>query len=734
MSITIPRAGVIAGRAAQVRVEADQTGAVISEFGDAMMKQAAKWQAEKLDMAGKKAQIGIARDLGLARQEAEQLGDPEAIGTFWDTRYGEIREKWLNGTDENGQPLIAPELREGLGLTLDELNNRHGLALGEKAIGLRQSQREAEWITMREQVTLDAASAGDPQSRAALLEIGEAAIDSRAAAGIITPAEAAREKIALRNDVTSARATALIAEDPAGFLDRAEAGEFNALGAETLATRRVQAQSALDRMNAEAAKAAELMEQQQSAEIGKRLGVMTDLMSEGFTVTDEAFLTDPRVQAHPDFPAAQAAQSLRDELPGIRQATVAELDAAIAAEEAAPKTHKYQTERVKVLRQWRDEAAARWNSNAVEQARRANMPVPDLPADPTDPGFADRFAARLSLDEGLRGSGHTQTQAVLDDREKAALKATLAPAADPEAKLALADAVLRASRGNPGRALEVLEADPEFTRAVELMGRTGQTSTAEAILRGQQKLARKVTSLPPLGQRQLLFDELTQGAYADDPVLASKILSAASAIYADRAAGVDPEGAASKVPFMSDTEAVDIFRGAVELAAGIQSDGAGRNPVGGFAVVKGQGLVIPPGISARQVELAEEAVGYRLQGLVRIPEANATGFRGAAGGGGWYTRDSLKAVSGAEMPAQPSGLDILTAASLDGRMPALGDEATASRRWDNMRFVRAPGQPEGSDAYELRWVDQYGEEHPVRAVGGAPYRFSLSRLIREAAK
>ena len=717
MSLTVPKAGVIAGRSADVRVAAPDFADTIAQFGREVQARGMKFQQERQAMDQRRTQLDIARDLGEARQEIEQTTDPDAIDSVWQTRSAEIRQKYL-GPGEDGKPRYDERTAAELDLTFTELNDRHGLALGNRAINLRQSQREAAYVEFEADI-LSRAAVADPDTLGAYVEMGAAAIDDRRAAGSISPEEAARQKQALAGEIYGARAKQMIMDDPEGFLsatqpdEEGSVGEWAAMGS-SLGDLRISAQKEVDRRAAAAAKDAEAAAKERTDAIGKRLDDMTGLFSKGFTVSDEGWLKDPEVRAHPKFAATQAAQSLRDEKPGIQTMTVAQLDAEIDAEMARPKTHAWEAERVNVLRQWRDEAAAKSDSDYVSLAQQTGQKPPELPDfDPANPGaFAEGLARRMSYDAAATEKGWTRTQAILSQDEKARLKTVLDPKSDPAPKLALAKSILAATGGRIDRVAGVLEADPVFVRAARTLSATGNPQLAESILRGQQKAQLGTVNLPSEKQMTSIFDRVTGGAFDGDVKVKAELIGAARALYADSAAGVNPDGADSVIPFMDDEEAQTIFQTSIQRVLGASADPNGGLTVGGLQEVNDRPVYLPAGVAVADVDQTMQNLGWHLQGRTKMNVMGEDAY-------GWP-----------EGQAEPDRLRAFKAASIDGSAPNLGSDP--SRTWSNLSLRRV-GE---SDIYELTHV-RNGRVYAVPKAddpSGRAWRFSLKELMREARK
>lgn len=711
MTLTIPRAGVIAGRAPQLTPQQpSQVGAGLSALGDKMADMGLKYKAEKLDYQGKKIQLDLARDLAAARLEAEQLGDPEVIGATWDARKAEITQRYLKGKDDAGNPIVPDALRPGIELTAAELDNRHTAAIATKKEGLFQSQRAANWIETYDRVALEASKA-DAETAGAMLEVADDAINQAIANGTMSPEDAAKARISLRETVATGRAVTIMETDPEAFLKRADEGEFDDLGGEGLARAKAKAQGDIYRKAAAAETAAKVAAKAEETAISNRLDEMAGMMFKGFTLTDENYLTDPKVIANPNYGKVMAAKALQTEIPAIKQMTIPQLDEQIASEEAAPKSRKYQLERIDLLRQWRDAAVTKWNTDGVEQARLAKMPVNDLPSfDAQAPNdFAAALPGRIALDRFATSNEYTATQALFSGSEKAQLEKVLDPKADVGPKLALAGAILSGAKGDTSRVMTVLGADPTFRRAAWALENTGDSALAEGILRGKQKAELKTVILPAPRMMQQAFDAATGGAFDGNPTFKAELLDAAAALYADQAAGIDPESQSS-TGWLDDSTAIDLFTQSIQRVTGAQADANGKMTIGGVQEINDGFVSLPVGVAAKAVEGAFENLGQHLRGQRR--SAN-----------GW---DS----SPTDTP--PDIMRAFKAASVDGRVPALGaDPQSTFADLTLQRLMTRDGRE--TDQYIFMRNDK-GRSVPVSDANGVEYRFRLPALIREAGK
>lgn len=708
--ITVPEGGTVAGRSADIRIERPDLGGFVSQVGAAVQQKMGQIKEQQRSVVVQKTQLDMTKELGEERLRLEQSTDPAQIEAEWPEVQKRIQDKYLNGKDANGQPLFTPEEADGLALTMQDLGQKHGFALGERTVKLTESQATAAWGAARLDI-VNAASTSDPDTMAALVEYGEAAIDRLPG---LMPDQKQAQKEAFRAEVTNARAIAALDQDPTAFIAAAEAGTYDPLGGERVAQLKVTAKAEADRRAAADATAGEAEARKRADAIGGRLDTIADLALKGRIVEDEKYLSDPEVQAHPDYPKAAAAVALRKEVPNLDVMTVAQLDAQIAAEEKRPITEKWQDERLGVLRTMRDKKAEALATDPKVALKDAGLPAPDMPDfDPSDPQpWASALADSVSFDGWQREKGYSEQSAIFTKDQKAALKSILAPGADAGPKVALMGAILEGTRGNASAVLADLEADPVSRRALKVLSVTRDPGLTEAILRGGQKLEGK-TVVPPSRKEQILaFDQLTGGVFDDAPALKGELMEAALALYADGAAGIDGETTAtdrSNLNLIADERAYNLYTQSVQRLLGAQADRNGELTVGGMQEINGGLTVLPVGIAVRDVEATWETLGYHLDGRRRAVPANVNGFK--------------YGVTLEDAPADP--MRPFKAASIGGGIPDLGSDPAGT--FENLTLRRV-GE---SDVYELV-REQNGRMVAVPVQGANyAYRFRLRDLMRE---
>jgi len=602
MTLTIPRAGVIGGRAANPQFEAPQTGATIARFGNALSDVGQRIEAERLDREAQRLQLDITRDLGQARLQFEQSNDPDAIDAGWTARVNEIRQGYFAGRTEDGRPRVNPRIAERAGLAFDDLALRHGLALGERAVNLRNSWREAAWTDYRQEVTTQAAAA-DPDTRATLLAQGAAEIDRLVAAGAIAPDEGARRKLALEADTFNAAAILAVDRDPERALADLQSGAYAGLSAERNAALQVQAQAEMDRRAAAAAAEQEKQTQRQARAINDELDQIAAITAKGRTPQQLALLADPTVRALADpdkLAEAEAAASLMLDRPTLDSLPLADLRQVLAEEQSRPIGRAYEAQRAEVVQKLIDAKAEGLRTDPVAwfQGRGEAFDTP-VAFDPDDPAALARALAERQADAALVAQREGVAVPVpLTADERADLKRqaqTLEPAARVDLALTL--------RGRLGdAATEDITGDRVLGHAAGLALVQGSNGVATRIVRGQQALAENNALLPPAAERVDAAFGVIGGLFADLPGgerHEAVIREAADAYYAAEMRQTDPAG---------DIDTDRYLQAIHDVLGGTGTYGS-RRAAGGIQEVRGRPTILPIGVTADRMEDALSALG-----------------------------------------------------------------------------------------------------------------------------
>lgn len=718
--ITVPQGGTIAGQAAQAGpAQVSELGNIVSQFGDAINQKFGAIKAKQDEIKFQRTTLDLTKDIGVERQRFDQMTDPAQIEAEWPEFVAGLTEKYTNAKGPDGKPLLSPDQSAALGLSIQDLTTRHGLALGDRAITLTQSQATAAWTDARLDIVNTAATA-DADTMLAMIELGEGAIDKQLADGGMMPDEAATAKAALRTDVYNARAIAKGSEDPAGLLAELETDEYDALGPERKAALKVAAQAEVDRQAAAEVRAVKAATTEQTRVIGAKLADITALAGKGVTIADLDLLADPSFQAHPKYGEAAAAVSLAQEDAAIRQATPDQLNAAIAAEEASPKSEAYEAERLIVLRKWRDEAVKGWATDGAAQAKASGLPIPEVDVTDTE-NLAEGLAKSIAFSGQLAKDGYMKNPlgAVLDTAQRAEIKAMTAPDADTDQRLEIARAIALGTGGNTEALTRAFGLDPVFAEATRVLADTGNETLATGILRGQQKVENGSVILPTKASLLQVFSIVTGGVYDDDPAAQAVAMAASTALYADGARGLDPTSTENATAFQDDEEQIAAYAAAVRAWSGATADPNGDLTVGGLQPVRDRVTPLPVGISADDVETAMENIDFQQRGRAYNPNFDE-----------WLSsRDQQGKLF--QPGDAPDPMRALKAASVDGRLPHLQIDAGGnSAILEDLQIEKVPGT---RDWYQFTYpVD--GRSQVIGDTKRKPYWFRLPDLIKGASK
>lgn len=710
MTISVPKAGNNPGRAPEIRERMPRTGQMIADLGRQGFEVAARLQEERDNREFQRAKIDMTRDLNNLRLEAMQIGDPEELEAFWTSRTADLRSSYLEGTTEDGSPRVNERIREDFALAYDSLSSSMSYDVGRTAISARNSQRRANWLAYEQEITTGAESAG-PETRATMVAQGEAEIDKLVASGAITPEEGQRRKISLAGNVDNAAAIQGVAIDPAGFLTALDEGQYSNLDPEAQARYRVQAESALARMEAAEEKAAEAEADAREKAIGEQLSEITDIYRVGREPKTAALLDDPAYQEHEDYARARAAQSLFRQEPMISRMSAEELDALIAEEKKRPLAFKWQNERLALLKEWREANHKDFATDPMSAARDREYPVPDLPDfDPSSPvDYMRGVRQRAAISGQLQKDGHIKGIRIFDEDEAATLRASYGPQGDPAERTAWISAMTAALEDDAPAVIRQVTQDPTTAYAATLIRRGGDRNVVASMLAGQRRVADKTVVLPSHDEFITAYDEATEAEFSSQFDLTPQLIDAATYLYAE--AGGDPEDIDGK-----------LFGQSVQRALGARPDENGNYTIGGLQELDTPGTFgfgsdnyrvdLPVGVRRDDVQTALETLNGQFE----------------AGARPQFTRDGRQPGEARELP----GIKTLEAVSLTGSAPNLGAPEDAADNFANLRMasIWRDGRPTGT--YAFYRLDGQGNRVVLRDTAGALFKFRVEDLIEEA--
>ncbi|KHQ50276.1 hypothetical protein [Mameliella alba] len=707
--LTVPKAPNSAGRVARApnlsSLASSALGEGIEDLGKTMLDVGTTLENDRLDREMQRHEVDLARDVNDLRLEIEQIGDPDAADAAWQNGVKGLRARY-EAPDEDGRPRVDPKNSERFGLAFDSLTDSVSYSLGRRSLGLRQSQREANWISYAHEATV-AASTADPRQRDELIAMGDRQIAAMLAAGAIDPAEAEKRRLGLRADVSNARAIQAISDDPDAFIAELDGGGFTGLEADTRARYRTQAERAIEARAKEEARELERAAEAREKEVGDRLKSMTEIMLAGREAVDEKFLATPEAQAHPLFAETMAARQLREDGVDLKSMTPSQIDALIAGERTKKLKEPYQLKKLELLE---DALAAHekgYETDPIGYRQDLGLQVTDLPE--LDPADTSRFSRALEFRflnaEQLVKEGFTRDIRMLSNAERDELNARAGVDADPAERLALAKAIIGSDPGAADHVIGQVE-DPVFAHVAGLLEDGGSDRVAQDILRGQRIIAEKTVIMPPEAERKDEAYLVLRGYFAGVPAsedIEASVLAAADALYASRVRQQAPD---------QDVDGAEYRRAVHEVLGGTID---GRDKRGGLQDIRGAMTLLPAGVKARQVEDALGELSTNLSGA-RTP-ADPQGYSDMIASGRPRAETFLTPDE-----ARERGKARLQRISLSGGLPTF-DGFMIHPEDLRQAQVRAVGP----GRYRL-WLDgEYALDHTT----GAPYEFNMFQLLRE---
>ncbi|RWR35003.1 hypothetical protein D2T29_00560 [Sinirhodobacter populi] len=682
-----------------------QTGGIVAAFGERMAQLGQALEDERLGREMTRLKTGMTRDLGTLRLQVEEMGDPEQAGRAWDTGVAEVRSRYLDGQNDDGTPTVDPKLKEDFGLAFDDLSMSHGLAIGGRLMQLRQSQRMAAYYDYSNAVVSQAATT-DPGTRDQLFADLDAQIDARVARGDITAEQGAVAKRQSRQTAENTSAITLMQEDPQGLVDMLDGGGMANLDPETRARYRASGMSEVERRKTAALKAAEAADKELRTSWGQRLDDISSIAGNGQRSVDEVWMGSEQVadmaKRDPDFARrfdkARAATQLRNDRPGIQLATPDQLNTMIEEEKARPLGAPWEAERLKILTAQRDKAVEGWRKDPIAFARQSDMKVPDLDLTDLD-NVPAAIAQRATFAAWLGDSGYATDAAPLDKDEQVRLSAAISEVRDPEQRAKLTGQIAAAmiQRGADPRDIDALSKDP-VTKWVSLSEANGAFSAALGgeILRGQEALAAKNLTLPPLKDRQgtafRSLEDLFAGVDGGEQIQ-SELTAATDALYAARVRNIDPN---------SDLQASIWQQALHEVLGGTGAYGTSRQR-GGVQNVNGKNTFLPEGISAGMVTSAIGALANDLRPVSTGPQSGIS--------------------RGSRAPADAGRAERILKSIADGAMPGINGRALTPSDWQSATFAQV-----GPDSYALI-LPYAGGVQAQNIAGDGAYTFSMSKLL-----
>jgi hypothetical protein len=602
MSLTVPKAGVIAGRAAQPNVTAPNIGGPIAQLGDKMMQVGTALAQDQRQHQYSEARIEMMKGLNNLRLEFQQVGDPDAIERDFPQRATQLRDQIVGGLD--------PHIQQDAGLLFDELEVPHLAALGQQSLGLRQSADLAQ-LDRTTQATVETGATTDPQTQQTYVAALDEHLNSLVAKGVISPQDAEARRQKAMGEMRTAKATQLLDADPQGLINGIDKGEFTGMDPSTLQGFRARATGAV----AANAKAAQLEAERAQKEA---VSQATSFLSEGASVFGkghpwtgsdqaDALLKDPAVAGTKAAREYMGAQKLFEVMPEFSKLPLAQKEKLYDEQAKKPISEGYEANVANAMKASieadRKGFAQDRFAYAAELGLKAATELPD-PTTASAQDLAKSLHARAAYSASLTQSGYVDDFKMFSPQEAAAWKEQAGLNAPPAERAKLAVALASALGPDAGQVSSEIGAGPVFGFVGGLMAHGGTESLARDIFSGQRAIKDQDVKMPPVADRRQtfftqfkgLFDDGTQPGSIDETPARNQVIAAADALYAYRGRG-DADAMDGQIDEHS-------YMQALHEVMGGTGDFDRKDARGGIQDVRGHQTILPPGMRSGDLENA----------------------------------------------------------------------------------------------------------------------------------
>lgn len=589
MTLTVPKAGNVAGAVPDIRIETPTIGRDIAQFGEVMNRVGTELKQQHDREALGRAQLDYTRQLNDLDLELRNTGDPAAIDGF-SQRETALRASVLETLPE--------KVREAASLRFGTVAEGRRFALGQTAVNLRQSQTRVMLSGLQSE-TVRGSVGLDPDGRFSQLEAFAANVDDMVAAGTLTPEQGLKLVQDTQGAMDTASARALQRDDPDALMAALESGDLFGFDEEAR-------QSWITRGQAELtarATANERAAKEEAKLIGARLADATKILRAGQMPADLDELVG-LADLHENGNEFGMALMLAEQRPDFMRAPPSVQRDMLAAEEARPKTSSDELDISKTMREVVAESEEAWKEDPIAHAQELDLgspqPLPDnlLAMDPRDIGTL--LARRAAFSDSLTGDdeqpGWVDGAPLFTKEEREQITELAGQDTPPPERAKLAGAFALAFGDDAPRRIAEVSDDPLFDYVGGLLANGGNTKLARDIFAGQRAIASKDVPLPAVPQRRQTWFVEFQGLFDDDFEAGARdsVIAAADALYASRARGNSDRSDGQ----ISETEYLQAVH---EVLGGTGKYGKAE-AAGGVQEINGVATFMPPGVKGRDVE------------------------------------------------------------------------------------------------------------------------------------
>lgn len=554
-----------------------------------------------VEVRARKVKAEQDRTLRTARLTAMENLDTLRFQYENDTNLDGMTDRWdadATALTKSVADQLPAHLREDFQLSMREMVAPQTSQIRRREYALFQDREMATLNGDLRRYETSASKAPDEKSRNAILTEAAADIGRAVDAGLMSAVEGERMMADLPANVAKATAIGTLEEDPEGYLQRAEAGEFDALDPVEQERNRVTAKGLVAAEETRRARENDLVAKAVDKEMADKTDAAIKVIEGGLPYAGLPSLLE-EVKGTPYYDQLQSAVDAGNTAGNFALLTPAEQKAEMAAIKARDTKNPADVGRVNRLATIAENTQKSLDADPLAHVRdRRIMPV--APVDISNPAsVASRIAeAETIYREYTPGASSIR---YFDATEASRLAAILA-GPDTDQALGVVSSIANTFGDRAPAALAQLgEKDSVPQLAGALLLQTGDPAAARAILRGR--------SLKAEGKGAEVSSEVRRAAAAElapafptagDPRL-SILLDAADAHYAASGISVaDPKSPEAKAAYKASLQAA--------------SAGTTRNGVtyGGVQPVNGKDALLPADLTAAAVEQAVVNFGPNL--------------------------------------------------------------------------------------------------------------------------
>jgi ribosomal protein S20 len=586
MALIIPEAQTAASIVQQPRQNPNAPSGAegLGAVGDIFVQLGARKVAAENDRTVRQARIATLQALDEARLKYETTGDLENLSANWEAEAKAITAKAAEA--------VPVHMRKGFGVAMQEMVAPQTSAIKRREFALYQDRETAALNSDLRSYEKSAARAPDPESRDKIMSEAAADLGRAVTAGLISAVDADRMLADLPANTARVEAITLMDEDPAAYLERGD--EFaSVLDPKEHAQNVVTAKRLVEADTAKTARQDELAAASLDKQLGLRADDAIEVIESGLPLKDIVpLLTE--LQGTPHYDRVVGALDANATAGNFALLPPSEQAKEIARMQATPTGNPADVGRINRLKDIQKRSEEGLSADRLGYIRERGI----NPVDPVDIGDRASVQGRIAVAEEVHRSytPGASTIAYFDQAEAERYGAILS-GNDPDAALGVIANVMNTFQDRAPAALAQLgEKDPLGQLAGALVLDTGDTAAARMMLTGRKLKAEGKAAAVSGEVRRGVAAELAPLFPASDTARLKTLLDAADAHYAASGIGIaDPKSPEARAGYMASVQAI----------TGGQTEGGGS--WGGIQTVNGKAAVLPPRMSAFEVEQAVNA-------------------------------------------------------------------------------------------------------------------------------